>query len=412
MTTTNVPGILETPSEVKELLAEAENGRVLVISRRELARADHSGPSFIEALRELDHHAEDCPGKGSLEILGEAPIGELGHAPFWIDAGGVYEDLVAHPPENGDIVFCLDPWAAQLIRDDDGANGARWFVVSDVNVRKPGPHENYWGQLEEWLERRPFAGIISREAWEEALGFDPGDNRAAPSGHPQRSGAWQLKLLGGSPEPSATEAKAIFFLVKYSGSLPHLRVFLDSLARQEMPKDRLRATILSSEPAEDLRQYLRWHALAHPTLAVEVLVTSGVDNGPWSSELNRALEAFSGPVVVLTGDHTILPSRFSRVALEMAAGNTCPSLSAIPLSAEASAHVVTGNLDAVAHYEKLVDAFSRKSEEGAGDAARLVSAKAWLGGELGPLANIMAYVREADSTTVGGPALLQLGDLA
>lgn len=412
MTTTGVPSVLEDAAAVKALLAEAENAKVIVISRRELVRADHAGPSLASTLRELDRHAEDCRGKGSTEILGEAPMDNLGHAPFWIDAGEVYEDLIAQSPEQGDIVLCLDPWAAQLIRDDDAATGAKWFVVSDVNVRKPGSHEDYWGQLEEWLERRPFTGIISRDAWEEALGLDSGDGHAAPSGHSRRSGAWQWKTMGEAPEPGAAESQAILFLVKYSGSLPHLRVFLDSLARQEMPKENLRVTILSSEPAEDLRQYLRWHALAHPTLAMEVLVTAGADDGPWSSELNRSLEAFSGALVVLTGDHTILPSRFSRVALNMAAADGRPALSAIPLSAEASAHVVTGNLDAVAHYEKLVDAFSRKLEKSAGDAVRLVPPKAWLGGELGPLANIMAYVRETNDAPPGGPALLQLGDLA
>jgi hypothetical protein len=405
MTRIGAPSVLDDPSEVKALLSEAEDARVLAISRRELVRADCAGRSLLDTLRELGRHADDSAGKGSLEILGDAPVGDLGHAPSWIDAGGVYEDLVAHGPEQGDIIFCLDPWAAQLIRDDDSASGARWFVVSDVNVRKPASHEDYWAQLEEWLERRPFAGIISREAWEEALG-----SRAVPSVHLQRPGAWQWKTMGGTAEPSGAGTQALLFLVKYSGSLPHLRVFLDSLARQDHPRERLRATILISEESEDLRRYLRWHALAHPTLAVEALVMSPSETDA-NAELNRSLEAFPGALVVMTGDHTILPSGFSRVALEMSAARVLPSLPGLPLSAEASAHAVTGNLDAVAHYESLAAAFSRAPESAAEDAVRLVPAEAWRGGDLGPVANIMAYVRETGHAAVGGPALLQLGDL-
>jgi len=341
---------------------------------------------------------------------------DWGHAPCWIDAGGVYKDLIGQGPELPDVVLCLDPWAAQLF-DEEAPSGARWFLVSDLKSRKSLSHEDYWAQLEEWFDRRPFAGIIDQEAWEEAIGIGPAEAQVdrAASIHLERPGAWQWKTITGSSEPMPGEQQTLLFLVKYSGSLPHLRVFLDSLARQEYPNDLLRATILTSEKSEDLRQYLRWYALAHPKLTAEPVSTSDTGGGPWESVLNRTLEAVPGALIILSGDHTILPTQFARVALEMSSTAVRPSIVGLSLSAEASAQVLTGNLDAVAHYETLVGAFAPRSSVPLAEEVRLVPPNAWMEGDLGPLANIMDYLRkaeDADAQRPVGPGLLRLGDLA
>jgi hypothetical protein len=388
------PAILESASDIRALLCEAEKARVLVLSRHGVVRVEHR---IADAVRDLEQDEERRPGKGSREILAGDSTEDVGHGPFWIDAGSVYEDLLSLGSDTADIIFCLDPWAAQLIRDEDAASGARWYIISDLGSRKSVSYEEYWGQLEEWFERRPFAGIILREAWIEALGSEPTDPPAdhAASIHLQKPGAWQWRKISGTSE------QLLHFLVKFSGSLPHLRVFLDSLARQDCPKDRLQATIVTSENSEDLRRYLRWHALAHPTLEVESVATPHLD---------RTLESHPGAVLVLTGDHTILPPRFARVTLERIAADGCPSLYGVPLSAEASAHVLTGNLDPVAHYESLLEACSHTSSA---EAVRLVPPESWMGGELGPMGNIMAYVRESEGARprLEGPGLLCLGDL-
>lgn len=399
MIRTSSPTVLDHSADVTALLSEAEKARVLVLSRREAVRAE--GP-LAKVIRNLDRHEELCAGRGSYEIFGDAPLDDLGHAPYWIDAGSVCEDLVNLGTDSVDYVFCLDPWAAQLVRDVDAASGARWYVVSDLSVRKPLAHGEYWAQLEEWFERRPFAGIIAREAWEGALRTESDElSPVRPASvHAQRPGAWQWKKIS-----TSADEQTLHFLVKYSGSLPHLRVFLDSLVRQECLKEQLRATILTSEKTEDLQRYLRWHALAHPTLTAESIVTLEVD---------QSLGAVPGALVVLADDHTILPPRFSRFAFAMAAADACPLLRRIPLSVEATAHVLTGNLDAVGNYESLVGAFIRESKTGSEEAVRLIPSNVWMGGDLGPLANIMTYVRESDDTAHRpiGPGMLHLGDLA
>jgi hypothetical protein len=417
MIQSTAPALLNTSSDVKALLAEAGKSGVLVVSRRGLERADATGEALLETLRAVGSHADTCQGKGSREFFDDLSADDLGHAPSWIDAGSVYEELIAaDTSQPAGYVFCLDPWAAQLIRDDDAQSGARWYFVSDLDSRKDLSHEGYWEQLAEWLARRPFAGIIAKEAWDDVLRSAPVAAAAEdrpPAIHLQKPGAWQWKTFShSSGRPMAAE-DVIVFLVKYGGSIPHLRVFLDSLARQEYPNEAVRTTILTPEHTRELETYLRWFGLAHPTLKIDTLVITDSGNAPWKGTLDRLLRSLPDALVVLGTDRAILPKTFARVSRDNSKKDPLPSISGVPMSAEASAHVITGNLDAVANYEALLTAFSSEAKASPSESLRLIPKALWKGGRDGPMAKITEHLRKSDATECrpGDLGILELRDL-
>ncbi len=149
--------------ELAQLIAEAGKADTIVLTRRELKRVDAAGEHLKDILRQLGE--SKAPARGT--ILD--PSEDLGHASAWIDAGEVYEELIAQDPPP-DFVFCLDPWAGQLhSRMQEAAPQARWILVSDLDRR--GDHPEYWENLESWFGSLSWSAIVPRDLWVETLGL-------------------------------------------------------------------------------------------------------------------------------------------------------------------------------------------------------------------------------------------------
>jgi hypothetical protein len=315
------------------------------------------------------------------EIFDPSTIAELGHAPDWIDAGAAYEELLKElENEPADVIICRDPWSAQLLsRAGEASTSARWIFESDVDERE---HAEYWRDMEPWFRSLPWSEIKAIEA---------------PPEHLQKPGAWEWRSI--SPLTSG-----VVLLVRYSGSFPHLKAFVDALARQHYPKERMSCLILAKERSADLDRYLRWLALAHPKMRVSVVQDAAGAERPWEARLNRTLAEWTNATVVLVDDHAVLPEHFAR---DLAAEEASVAFSSLPLSPEVTAHVLTGNLDPLATYDKLAGGFG---DEPTPENARAIPAEVWRSGEGAPSARIL---RLAAEPTGDAPrrSLLQLADL-
>jgi hypothetical protein len=382
--------------EVSALLSEASRAKCLILSRREL-RAIEEPSTLKDALRDLGRHSDDCRGSASLELFGPESSGALGDAPAWVDAGALHEGLIAHLETHGpvDFVFCLDPWAAQLLsRMGEGITAARWILVSDLAFRKDQGRREYWNQMDEWFKRLSFAAIIPRDVWDQVLAEGVGGPTETPTIHLAKHGAWQWRRISGA----SSRAGALLFLVQYSDSLARIKVFLDSLARQDYPRSNLHVAILVRESNRDLDAYLRWFALAHPEVGVEAIE---------ADQLTLVLDQSLGATLVLVDDSSILPDKFARAVSEAAFTSAGADLCSVPLNLEASAHIITGNLDPLANYEKLLLAFQERKNPKR--AAQIIPSEAWENGVGEVVPRILRLAQEA--VPASGLALLQLAEL-
>jgi len=386
-----------------EVLEKASRGRCVILSRRDCRGFDSvSLAELKDTLREMGDHTDTCSGDASAEIFGAAAA-ELGHASAWIDAGLVYEGFADTIQSNGvpDTVFCLDPWAAQLrSRAGEIAPRATWILQSDLDDRKGRERREYWEQLEEWFKSLSFSAIFPKSAWDEVLApsGEPPPRSGAPELFAQKPGAWRWRRLTAPPQ-----AASVILLSRYSGSLSHLRVLLDSVVRQEGAREGTGIVILAGDEGEDPRTYLKWFEIAHPRQPASLIRTAG----DWKADLNRVLGKAPSAVVVMAGDHAVLPAGF----LGTVRRGACPAIVGIPASLEASAHILTGNLDAVQKYETLLASFFREGKARP-DAARVVAAETWNDRSVDPASRLLEIARERREEKGGAPLfLLELADL-
>lgn len=378
--------------DLESLLSEAARGKGAILSRRELAGYEQIGVEELrKTLHRMGHHHDNCRGPASQDILGGDE--DLGDAPAWIDAGGLYEDLVTALEAQGpvDYVFCLDPWTAQLrSRIQEIAPKARWILISDPPERKDSEHREYTEQLDAWFQTLSFAALLPREALEAPVAVA---EQSPAIVHLEKPGAWQWRRI----LPQATVSR--LFLIRYSGSVLHLRLFLDSLARQTAPKGSLSGVLLRGEGGEDPTACLRWFALSQPHMVMTALGLSNED--AWKSELSRILSRHGGATLVLISDHAVLPEDFAK--------NPPQAAKSVALSAEASAHILTGNLDPLPNYESLLKAFLDQNQESDVDIARVLAPEAWQSGAGDRVDHILRLAQEKTA----GPKLplLHLADL-
>jgi hypothetical protein len=272
--------------------------------------------------------------------------------------------------------------------------------------------------MESWFSELPFSAIIPRSVWDAALSGKPEDGKPdqvddSPARHHlARSGAWQWRRISSTgPENHAGE-DTIVFMVYFSGSLSHLRVFLDSVARQEFQMSRLRPVILCPEKRPDVAAYLLWFGMVHPEVKVTE-VDRSVDG--WESQLNGILNQIQAATVVLIDDHALLPSKFGSEVQEMKRAQTCTMFFGLPMSLEVSAQIITSNLDPIPHHEKLLLAFGRKQMDGLAEIARILPAQVWLESRDDPAQHIFRKAAEQGDRGAAGQGrtmgLLKLADL-
>ncbi len=411
-------------SEVRELLSEAGRAKSLVLGRQELRGIEGGRQShdlLIDALRKMTDLGNEYRGLESREIFGRDSAQELGDALAWVDAGSLYEALVKYVETSGpvDFIFCLDPWAAQLLsRAQELGSGIRWILVSDVPIRRTEGHPEYWDRMEEWFNTLPFFAIIPKNLWDLAISVREDEHRhGMVEGHSGRihlesPGAWQWRRIGRAESSPHPGEDLVFFCVRYSGSLSHLKILLDSLARQDFPKNRLRAVILAREVGNELPDYLEWFGLVHADLQATQLSCS---RELWETDLNEVLGSVPGACVVVVDDHALLPDRFAIGVSEAVQEKISTALIGIPLSLEVSAQIITGNLDPISNYARLVQAFAGKPAKGLPESARIIPPQVWNRSEGGFAQRILNPTQKENGLdsahSTRGMGLLQLVDL-
>lgn len=388
---------------ILEILEKACRGRTAILTRRECRGFDPMSLAELEKnLRDLGRHGDGCLGDASAEIFGRDSA-NLGHATAWIDAGLVYEGFASAIGSFGspETVFCLDPWAAQLrSRAAELAPTASWILVNDLAARKNGEHREYWEALETWFHSLSFSAIFPKTVWDQTLERtqEPSRPPTGPELFADKPGAWQWKWL-----VSARAAASVVLLVRYSGSLGHLRVLLDSVARQEGSREGIHLVILVGDLGEDPRAYLRWFGIAHPKQWVRLIRTTG----DWRPELNQLLGKIPDATVVMVGDHAVLPGGF----LETVRKGTRAALLGVPAGLEASAHILIGNLDPLQNYETLVASVPKEIEP-KNEAARVVPPETWNDRQSDPASRLLGIVQRPSEANAETPLLLlELADL-
>ncbi len=433
MTATNpgipAPQLLTERASVRGLLEEARKARSLFLRDGELYRsAIQSGQ---EVNRDVQGNVKQQSSK-AVALWGMERPKELGHAPAWLDAGSLYEELVMCAGEEGrpDYIFCLDPWSAQLLtRTKELMPEAKWVLVTDLSTEKDVGDSSYWESMQEWFRSLPFAAIVAREAWVEAVSSYVPPARAGfrelrPSRvHLARLGAWRWMRVTGPISAGTPALEDVTFLTRFSGSLLHIKLFLESVARQNYPKRSLRVFILLGDSAPELNDYLRWFAIAQPELRIETIQAGPKAEGDWDNLRGRLRRERPHAHLVKIDDYAILPLDFCSAI----SGGDCsrePRQSRYAeMSLEACAHLATGNLDPVTEYDKLLAAFRTA---GTGDrnmscADRAVSVPPdlWVDADEKSLARIFGISAEEDRMiqdlppiSSAGGVLLKLVDLA
>ncbi|HXC66061.1 MAG TPA: hypothetical protein VN638_01510 [Nitrospiraceae bacterium] len=315
---------------------------------------------------------------------GEAAV-ELGHAVSWIDAGTVYEDLIAlfESQEPPDVVICMDPWAAQLCkRPEVDRSQCRWIFVTDSQQMRTSAHSRYWDQVEAWLAELPFyatfcLGVVGSER---TTALDPESQTSHPKPavisrtYLEKPGAWRWKRIS-EPQPLEMPGTGIItLLLQHSGSLSHLRIFMDSWARQDFSKSRMRLLLLARAWSQDLSDYLRWLSLVHTDLDI---VRIDQSQESWGEQLDGALATLLGSTLVMTGDHALLPETFASTVRGCSGSKTGTVILGVPMSLEVSAQIILGNMDHIRHQDSLLRAFAGASRHQPIEIARVFPPLLW-----------------------------------
>jgi hypothetical protein len=172
-TTPSAKGGLTT---LEPILAESRQGVCVLLSCHEPDNAMSLGALAVRALRAIVASPEGklAPIITAGETASGNPPDALGtgfpHAAFgehergWIDAGGLFETILAADPDerNGVThVFCLDPWAAGLVASAKSLYpSANWIFISDLDSRRQCGESAYWDEYRHWISRGRFAAVL------------------------------------------------------------------------------------------------------------------------------------------------------------------------------------------------------------------------------------------------------------
>lgn len=301
-------------------------------------------------------------GAGPKILCSEGAM-DLGHAPSWIGTGQVYEELIAKD-ESGvhvDYVFCLDAWAASIAAmKPEGIQRSKWVYVSDHNSLQNGPHSEYWGQMARWLVGVGFDAIVAKSVWDRVLSdaqglASPGGRRPSERVHCSVLGAWQWLVYGMLPEREQPRSGCITFLVRSSGSVANFKTLWKSICRQDYDLSKVRVLALVPGHRDELASFLKWAGVAHNEIRTDLINLEESSN---SARIDQGPAQDSEFFALLASDRIML-SRGT--AQRLARARVSESVPAVTLDLETSAHIITGNLDPVSHFDKLLQAFANTS---------------------------------------------------
>lgn len=358
---------LESASQARVLLLSTSLGTTISAALKGSLELLRGREATDEELWELCGRAPEAVAHG---VTPELPAETLA----WIEAGDLFEGLLAAAAKGYvfDHVFCLDPWAALIMTAGRRVfPKAKWYFVSDFEDRGRSGASDYWTNTGAWIRALPFDLEIPIAHLAADARRTPSWNRVAPpicapetrgitsaqKGTEQErlSRRWGATLTR-QPETARLPAKALTVFILYGGRLLNLRASLDTLARQECDTAGLSIRVVSSGSSEILSECLRHFSVAHPQIPWDWLDAGPGGNPSISALAPKLFTKPDGRLLVFTDDSTLFPVDFVKRVLGRGASGGHWPVQRITLPGEASAHVLTGNLDPVTHYEKLIAA--------------------------------------------------------
>jgi cellulose synthase/poly-beta-1,6-N-acetylglucosamine synthase-like glycosyltransferase len=164
--------------------------------------------------------------------------------------------------------------------------------------------------------------------------------------------------------PAATQAFDLSILTCCYKYLQRFRVFLDSIARQNHPVERIEVCVAAPGNPDGLMEYLDLFRRAHPKLSLRVAAVPESDRANRGKMINAAFRVSSAPVVMAADGDIVLPADFVRTVLPTHAPDRVVGCWRTPLDEEVTANVVTGNLDFQALFDAMRNTWSPLSVPG------------------------------------------------
>lgn len=209
---------------------------------------------------------------------------------------------------------------------------------------------------------QPRAGVFPSEA------HGP---ESPESGSADPSHAWwqQLSSLIQSEEkpavvaepspPTSTQGKSVTAAPDFAiltccyKYLQRFRVFLDSIARQDHPIEKIEVCVAAPGNPDGLLEYLDLFRKTHPRISIAMAKVPEEIRANRGKMINAAFEASAAPVVMAADCDLVLPPHFVRTMLAAHAPNRVSGCWRVPLDEVVTAHILTGNLDPVALFGEL-----------------------------------------------------------
>jgi hypothetical protein len=210
----------------------------------------------------------------------------------------------------------------------------------------------------------------------------------APQGHvhmhPERAGvpivnaeplvgmhAWWNGLSHLIPEtvvplsaPSVAPVCDFSFLVCSFKYLQRFRFFIDSIARQTYPLERIEVCIAAGGNPDGLFEYLNLVRIVYPALTIRLLEIPEPLRRNKGKMLNEAFRASTAAVVMPTDCDIVFPKTFVADMLDRHQSDLVIGCWRTPLTKELTAQILVGNLDPVEHFDVLSKQWSKEEEIG------------------------------------------------
>ena len=260
-----------------------------------------------------------------------------------LDCADVYLAPAGCPFDLG-AMRCIPEQCQRLIVEGDVSPGAG----SMKNTRS-------------FRDSRELLAHLNRDVPREGSRVAPSEGLAGTSAGLDRW--WQQ--LGQLPNFKKTDnaARDFAILVYCHKYLQRFRAFLDSVARQDYPLERIEICVATCGGADGVPEYLEQFKIAHPKLAVRRVDVPAEHRRNRGKMINAAFAQSSAGVVMAADCDIILPRHFVATVLQRHRADLLLGCWRTPLSPNVTAHVITCNLDPVKHFDALRGQWDRSQEQ-------------------------------------------------
>ncbi|HYF13251.1 MAG TPA: glycosyltransferase family A protein [Candidatus Paceibacterota bacterium] len=181
-----------------------------------------------------------------------------------------------------------------------------------------------------------------------------------------------------SPKNSTRKIAIVTCCYKY---LQRLKIFLDSIARQTINPEMIELCVAVPGNPDGTVEYLDLFRIAHPKITVRTVSVSEDIYKNRGKMINAAASVADASIVMIADCDIVLPRYFLERIISVFNAKHVFGCFRTPLSRELTAHIVTGNLDVIEHFEDLKtqwdDAEKRELREGVLGYCQIVSREAF-----------------------------------